>query len=198
MWIYWGVKIMIKIINKKMYMELENYEISCSIDLNKYTGRKKDNEKTMDVTFPMEVTKFKDKIERLGFNPKTDIGSCSCVFNMFVGYNYDELPEGKALTDYNLIALVFEDINKMGPKQRLRYEQNAGIYNSFMHAAAIEFTTDEDVEYFHNVLDTNEFPNQKLRKRISNEYEESYYLAGVIRRSLESGKDYFSEDVNYF
>ena len=57
---------------------------------------------------------------------------------------------------------------------------------------------DLDVEFFHNVLDTDEFPNQALRERIRDEYEESYYLAGVIRRSLKTGKDYFSDDVNYF
>ena len=57
---------------------------------------------------------------------------------------------------------------------------------------------DEDAEYFHNVIDNDEFFNQELRQRISEEYESRYYLAGVIRRSLETGKDYFSEDVIYF
>lgn len=185
---------MIKIIGGKMYMELEKYEISCSIDLENFKGK----EKTIDVTFPIEVKQFKEKVEKLKFDPENDIVSSSCDFNMYVGYNYEELPEDKALTDYNLIALVFEDINNMNPKQRLSYEHNAGIYNSFLQAAADELTTHEDIKYFKNVLDSDDFFNQELRERICDEYESKYYLAGVIRRSLENGKDYFSEDVNYF
>ena len=184
---------MIKIINGKMYMKLEKYEISQSVD---FYG-KKGKEKTVDITFPIEVNEFKNKIKKSGFEP-AEVGSTSCDFNMFVGWNEDEMPLDKALTDYNLIALVFEDINKMTPKQRLSYEQSAGINNSFLYAAAEVLEKDEDAEYFYNVIDNDEFFNQELRQRISEDYESRYYLAGVIRRSLEIGKDYFSEDVIYF
>ena len=183
-----------RLFKRKIYMELENYEISCSIDFENDQGK----EKTIDVTFPIEVSKYKEKMKKVGFNSENEILCSSCNFNMFVGYNHDELPEDKTLTEYNLIALVFEDINKMKRKQRIRYEQNSGIYNSFMHSAANELETNEDVEYFHNVLDTNEFPYQSLRYTIKYDFQEKYYLAGVVRRSLESGKDYFSEDFSCY
>ena len=156
----------------------------------------KQNTAMLEITLPIEVNDFKSKIEALGFSPN-DIKSNCFYFNMSdeAGWNDYEMPKSKTLTEFNLIALIFEDINKLPPEKRAEYEKDAAKYHSYVSAAAYQYLTFEDIKYFHKVINKNEFPNQELRKRIKRKFFSKYYVAGVIRRSIESGKDYFSDDV---
>ena len=156
----------------------------------------KQNTSELDIMFPIEVNEFKSKLKALGYTPN-DIRGNSFYFNMLdeEGWNEYDMPKYKTLTEFNLIALIFDDINKLPLEQRVEYEKDAAKYHSYVDAASNQYLTFEDIKYYHKVINKREFQNQKLRKRLKRTFFKKYYIASVIRRSIESGKDYFSDDV---
>ena len=178
--------------DNKTNKELINYEISMRLHLD-------DNENNMadlEITFPIEINEFKQKIESLGFSID-DVHPRGYCFNMLdeEGWNYNIIPKSLTLTDFNLIALIFDDINKLPYEKRLQYEKDVSKGSSFISSSSYQYLTLDDIKYYYKTINKKEFKNQELRKRLKKNYFNKHYVAGVIRRSIESGKDYFSDDV---